>query len=231
MEGIYRYRFQGTIFVERDQIGGNLTSSDTGASFHTGLPNNYGEIHAGIYNGEGYSKAEVNDQKAFQIRGTVRPLATSSSLAARGLRVTFFYDADHYIRNAERKRFVANATYEHRWFNVGWDYLDGKDQTSVTTADVGSKGWSLWVTPFFKEKGNGPEALFRVDRFKPNVTTLDTQQRQRLIAGFAYWFPHPGGAATAALLLDFEQLKFDGFPSTAANATQQRIALHGLINF
>jgi hypothetical protein len=29
-----------------------------------------------------------------------------------------------------------------------------------------------------------------------------------------------------------EQLKFDGFPSTVpANATQQRVALHGLIQF
>src|SRR6266576_1481409 len=31
-EGIYRYRFQGQVFVERD---GFLTSSDAGASFHT----------------------------------------------------------------------------------------------------------------------------------------------------------------------------------------------------
>ena len=82
-----------------------------------------------------------------------------------------------------------------------------------------------------KEKGNGVEGLFRIDHFKPNTTTLGDQQRQRLIAGVAYWFPHPGGAATAAVLLDFEQLKFDNFPSTPANATQQRIAVHGLINF
>jgi len=231
MEGIYRYRFQGTIFEERDAIGGNLTSSDAGLSFHTGLPNNHGEIHAGLYNGEGYTKAEVSDQKAFQIRATIRPLARSSSLAVRGLRVTAFYDADHYLRNADRKRFVANATFEHRWFTAAFDYLKGKDQTSVNAAEVESQGWSAWVTPFFKEKGNGPEALFRIDRFKPNVTTLETQERQRVIAGVAYWFPHPGGASTAAILLDFEQLKFDRFPSTPANATQQRIAVHGLVSF
>src|SRR5207248_2487496 len=34
-ENIYRYRFQGTVFVEREQIGGNLTSADAGVSFHT----------------------------------------------------------------------------------------------------------------------------------------------------------------------------------------------------
>jgi hypothetical protein len=37
-EGIYRYRFQGTIFMERE---GYLSSSDAGASFHTAFQNNY----------------------------------------------------------------------------------------------------------------------------------------------------------------------------------------------
>src|SRR5215208_1590033 len=38
MEGIYRYRFQGTVFSERE---GFLSSSDAGASFHTNLASNY----------------------------------------------------------------------------------------------------------------------------------------------------------------------------------------------
>jgi hypothetical protein len=234
-ENIYRYRFQGTVFVEREAIGNstgnNLTSADTGVSFHSNLPNNFGDFHVGVYNGEGYTKPEVNQEKALQVRGTIRPLARTNGLAGRGLRITAFYDADHYIANAERKRFVTNVTFEHTRFNAGVDYLDGKDQTSANSSDIESKGWSFWLTPFAKEKGNGWEGLVRVDRFKPNTTTLNSQEKQRTIAGVAYWFPHPGGAATAALLLDFEQLKFDGFPGTAANATQQRIALHGLINF
>ncbi len=39
-EGIYRYRFQGQVFSERE---GYLSSSDAGASFHYNLPSNYGE--------------------------------------------------------------------------------------------------------------------------------------------------------------------------------------------
>lgn len=229
-ESIYRYRFQGTTFAEREAVGGNLTSSDAGISFHTNLPNNFGDFHVGVYNGEGYSRAETNQQKALQVRGTVRPFARTSSLVARGLRVTAFYDADHYIADAERKRFIANVMFEHAHVNAGFDYLDGKDQTSISATDLHSRGWSIFVTPFFKEKGNGFEGFLRLDRFKPNLN-LDTQEKQRGIVGVAYWFPHPGGASTGALLLDFEQLKFDGFPGTAANATQQRIALHGLINF
>src|SRR3954453_5977012 len=48
MEGVYRYRFQGTIFEDRE---GDLSSSDVGASLHYNLPANYGDIHGGVYNG------------------------------------------------------------------------------------------------------------------------------------------------------------------------------------
>ena len=52
-----------------------------GASFHYNFPQNYGDIHGGVYNGENYNRLEANDQKAFQIRGTVRPLPQSASPA------------------------------------------------------------------------------------------------------------------------------------------------------
>src|SRR5437773_746305 len=71
-EGIYRYRFQGTMFVERE---GYFASADGGASFHYQLPANYGDVHVGVFNGENYNKAEVNNEKSYQIRGTVRPFA------------------------------------------------------------------------------------------------------------------------------------------------------------
>lgn len=226
-EGVYRYRFQGTAFLERE---GAMSSADAGATFHTNFPHDYGDFHVGVYNGEGFGKPEVNDQKSFQVRGTIRPMAGSHT-AARGLRLTGFYDADHYLKNAPRNRFATNVAFEHAHFNLGVDYLKMTDQVSVNSSEVEGRGWSAFLTPFLKEKGRGLEGLLRVDRYKPNLKNSG-QERQRTIAGVAYWFPHPGGAATAALLLDFEQLKFSGFPSTIpANATQQRIAIHGLINF
>jgi len=223
-EGIYRYRFQGTVFVERD---GFLTSSDAGASFHTSLPNNFGEVHVGIYNGEGYSRVEVNDQKAIQIRGTVRPFAQTSSVIARGLRVTAFYDDDHYVKGGDRKRFVFNTMFEHAHVTAGFDYLNASDEASISTTKIDGDGWSVFVTPFFKSRGDGLEALVRLDHLTPD-STRSTQDRERTIAGVSYWFPHPGGAATAALLLDYERVKFAGFVN---QPTQQRIAVHGLINF
>src|SRR5579862_9788912 len=50
-EGVYRYRFQGPTFVDRE---GYLTSSDFGFAGHYNFPSNYGDVQAGFYNGEGY---------------------------------------------------------------------------------------------------------------------------------------------------------------------------------
>ena len=219
-EGIYRYRFQGTIFSERE---GFLSSSDAGASFHYNLPSNYGEVHVGLYNGETYSKAEVNDQKAVQVRGTVRPFARSMPVL-RGLRLTAFYDGDNYVKGAERTRFIGQVTFEHTYVNAGFDYLNAKDQTSVARTDVEGKGYSIWATP---KSPKGFEALLRYDHLTPN-TRFDSQARSRTIVGVAYWFPHEGNVS-AAILVDYDGQTFDNV--TPAQPKEQRIAVHGLVSF
>lgn len=107
LENVYRYRFQGTVFPDRE---GYLTSSDLGFSTRALFPGNYLEVHAGVYNGEGYTAAEVNDQKAWMIRGTLRPLPRVPII--RGLRLTGFYDRDRYVRDAKKNRWLADATFE-----------------------------------------------------------------------------------------------------------------------
>jgi hypothetical protein len=222
-EGIYRYRFQGTTFVERV---GAFASADGGVSYHSNLPNNYGDFHVGFFNGENYNRVELNDQKAFMIRGTVRPLGRGS-VNARGLRVTGFWDNDSPVKGGRRDRGIFQATYEHRFFNAGYEYLNQNDQALPTSTDVNARGWSIWVTPVFKEKGHGPEILFRYDDYKPD-DSKDAFQK-RTIVGFAYWFAHPGGNATAALMLDYDGLTGSGSQNTLVN--NKKWALHGLINF
>ena len=219
-ENIYRYRFQGTVFSERE---GFLSSSDAGASFHYNFPSNYGDVHVGVYNGETYSKVEVNDQKALQFRGTVRPFATGA-VVLRGLRAHLFYDGDSYVKDAERRRVIGSVTFEHQYLNAGFDYLNAKDQTSVTKPDLTGTGFSIWATP---RSSKGFEALLRYDHLKPN-TLFDTQTRNRTILGVSYWFPHQGAVSTA-LLLDYDGQTFDHF--TLALPAQKKIALHALVSF
>jgi len=217
-EGIYRYRFQGTVFSERD---GFLSSSDVGASFHYNFARNYGEVHAGYYNGDNYNRFETNNQKAFEIRGTLRPLPMSPIL--RGLRVTGFYDHDAYVKDAERRRGIFALTYEHPHVNAAFQYLSTTDQQRAAAAKVDAKGYSIWVTP---RATNGIEGLLRFDHVEPNDDLPG--ERDRIIGGVAYWFPHQGNVSTA-LLFDIENV--DNHDFVPARADERRYALHALVSF
>ena len=120
MEAIYRYRFQGTIFAERE---GFLSSSDIGASFHYNLP---GQLRrhprAASTTARPTRKPEVNDQKGFMIRGTLRPLRMHPVL--RGLRLTGFYDDDATSRTPSGRAASSRVTFEHQYVNAAFDYLD-----------------------------------------------------------------------------------------------------------
>src|ERR1043166_4195588 len=50
-ESIYRYRFQGPVMVDRE---GLMTAADYGGAFHYNFPGGYGDVYAGVFNGEGY---------------------------------------------------------------------------------------------------------------------------------------------------------------------------------
>jgi hypothetical protein len=219
-EGIYRYRFQGTIFAERI---GLLTSSDAAFSGHYNLPGNYGDVHAGFYNGEGYSKAEANNEKAVQIRGTIRPLPLGGIW--KGLRLTGFLDEDHYVESAKRQRAIGQVTFEHPRVNLGLDVLRAKDRTTVSKPQVDSKGWSLWATPRFGT--SGWELLLRHDDYKPNKS-VSSQKQKRNIAGLAYWIPNLQ-RVTSAIMLDYDSLQRTGLTPSVPDTTNYGIKM--LINF
>ena len=240
-EGIYRYRFQGTVFAERIPLPTTMTSSDAGVSFHYNFPSNYGDIHVGAYNGENYQKVELNNQKGLEFRGTIRPFARSLPVL-RGLRGHLVYYNDHYVGDAERTRLMGNVTFEHQYLNAGFDYLDANDRTLGTAADVHGKGYSVWATPR-KPYANGSswEALLRYDHWTPNTsgafapsstsplpgtTVLNDQKQNRTIAGVAYWFPHQGNVS-AAILFDADRQTFDNITT----APTRGVAIHGLLNF
>jgi hypothetical protein len=223
MEQIYRYRFQGLIFEERE---GFVTSSDFAIGAHYNLPGNYGDIHTGVYNGDGYQRVEANDQKAFQIRGTLRPFPLGGDL--KGLRLTAFYDADRYVKHGPRNRFIASATFEHKYVNAAFDYLTATDRTSVTVPEIKSNGWTAWATPkilSLQESKSGLEGLIRFDSLKPNKSV--DARRKRLIVGLSYWFPLLKGPS-AALLVDMDRATFD---AALNRPDERRYALHALFTF
>ncbi len=219
-EGIYRYRFADPIFEDRN---GFLTSSDLGASVHWNAPGDFGDVHAGVYNGDGYTKPQDKDsQMSFQIRGTLRPLPMIPIL--KGLRLTGFYDGDHYVQDAKKERVTGLATFENPYINFGFEYDNNKDQTIATGRVIESNGYSAWATPRF---GCGLEALIRWDRLDPDNTLASRQQRW--IVGPAYWFPVTKSGVAAAVMIKWEQLRYMGAPGS--KPTEESLGLFTLFNF
>jgi Phosphate-selective porin O and P len=216
-ENIYRYRFQGPIFEDTEKF---ITSSDFALSTHYNFPGNFGDVHGGYYNGDGYAKADANDQKAIQIRATLRPAPNAGVI--KGVRLTVFYDADDYAQGDAKTRLIENVTFEHKYINAGVDHLDAKDQTAATASEVKADGWSVWATP---KSTKGWEGLLRYDSLKPDKTV--DAKKSRKIAGVAYWFTTQK-PATAALLLDYEDVKYD---TLLAKPDEKRYALHALFAF
>jgi hypothetical protein len=240
-EGIYRYRFQGTVFAERVPLPTTMTSSDAGVSFHYNFPENYGDFHVGAYNGENYGRVEVNGQKGLELRATLRPFAAGAP-ELRGLRGHFVYYNDHYVSSAERRRIMGNATFEHKYVNAGFDYLNAQDQSTATASMISSNGYSVWATPRKPlNAGASWEALLRYDHWTPNTsatlappstapdpgsTLFKDQKQKRFIIGVAYWFPHQG-SVSAALLVDYDAQMFDNITTSPVKV----VAVHALINF
>ena len=223
-EGIYRYRFQGAIFTDTE---GFLTSSDYGASAHFNFPGNYGDVHAGVYNGDGYSSLNdqngVNNQKSLQVRASFRPAPMVP--VARGIRLTGYYDSDHYFADAKRERAIGSVTFEHPYVNFGGEYLDAKDQTTSTSSVLHRDGYSLWVTP---RSPIGVEALLRYDDLNQNKDVSPSPRKKRTIVGVAYW-PRLEGGKTVAIMVDYSEVRFDNV--TPDPGKTKIYALHTLFNF
>ena len=217
-EHIYRYRWQGTIFAERE---GFLSSSDFGASTHYSFPGGFGDVHAGYYNGETYGHGEANAQKAIEARVSIRPAPHSESL--KGLLITGFYDADKYTKSDPRTRLIGAVTYANKHVHAGFEYLDAKDQPAAASPEVKSNGYTVWATPIFPK---GWEALLRYDSFKPDKD-IDAR-KNRKIGGVAYWFHTKESHAKAALLLDYESV---GYDEALGKPDEKRYAIHSLFEF
>jgi len=224
VEASYRYRFQGATFTD---VEGFLISSDYGVSTRFAFPQNYGDLHVGFYNGDGYQSLNdqngVNNEKAIQIRASVRPAPGMPVL--KGLRVAGYYDSDHYFSDAKRERIIGNITFDQPYVDAGFEYLDAKDQTSVTKTQLNRDGWSAWVTP---RTPIGIECLFRYDELVQNKDVSPKPKKKRLVAGIAYWPPLEGGK-TIAFLADYSEVKF--IDVTPDPGKTKIYALHTLFNF
>jgi len=199
-EGINRYRVQGTMFSEREALIPG--SSDFGASYFTPLPGGYGEVHAGVYNGEGFGQPEANKYKSVQMRGTVRPLPRGGVIS--GLRVSGFYNAGWYAADRPRRLGIVMGSFEHKNIVGTLQMLKATERPTPLLVNVDRTGWSAFVEP--RQGPSGFAGILRYDSLDPD-DSIAANAQHRVIAGGAYWFVWP--RARLGLVVTNEQVHYD----------------------
>ncbi|MBI4887420.1 MAG: hypothetical protein HY824_10020 [Acidobacteria bacterium] len=200
-ESINRYRVQGQVFSEREGLIPG--SADFGASYFTPLPGGYGELHAGVYNGEGFAQTDPNKYKSVQTRLTIRPFPNRG--IARGLRVSGFASAGWYAADRPRHLGILMGSFEHARLAATVQRLAARESPPpAAPRDIDRSGWSVFVEP--RQGPAGLAGILRIDRFDPDDGLVNNAQR-RVIAGGAYWFVWP--RTRLGLVATDEQVRYD----------------------
>lgn len=176
-ESIDRYRVQGFMFAEREGLIPG--PSDLGAGLI--YKRSKFEVHGGVYNGEGYGRAELDKYKSVQGRGTVTLF--SSDAGKSRARLSGFYSYGWYAKDRPRNVGIVMASYESPHVVATGQYLSATDNPFVVT-DVERQGFS-----FFGEArmgATGWAGLGRVDFFNPDADREGDNMR-RYIFGGAHW--------------------------------------------
>ncbi|MDO8795340.1 MAG: hypothetical protein Q7J25_12040 [Vicinamibacterales bacterium] len=218
-ESVNRYRVQGTMFSEREGLIPG--SADFGVSYFTPLPNGYGEIHGGVYNGEGYTLPEANKYKSFQGRLTVRPFPNRG--LANYLRVSGFYNAGWYAADRPRRLGIAMVSYEHRRLVATIERTAATERPLTAAREFERSGWSAFIEP--RQGPTGLAGIARVDAYDPDRILSDNSLR-RVIVGGAYWLTW--NAARLGLVATNEQVHYD---AAAARPTENRLLLQTHVEF
>jgi hypothetical protein len=153
--------------------------SDVGASVWA--RSERAEFHVGIYNGEGYGRAEEDKYKSVQGRVTFRPFVDDTT--ATSVHVSGFYSYGWYARDRPRNVAIVMGSYENPHVTATAQYLSATDNPFIAR-DVERRGMS-----FFGEGRQGPAgwaAIGRVDMFDPDASN-ESDARRRYIFGGAHW--------------------------------------------
>jgi hypothetical protein len=102
----------------------------------------------GVYNGEGYGRAEIDKYKSIDGRATFRPFAEGSEMGK--VSISGFYQYGWYARDRPRNVAIGMASYENAHFVGTAQYLSATDNPFVAV-DIERRGLS-----FFGEGRQGP---------------------------------------------------------------------------
>ncbi len=176
-ESVNRYRVIGPFLAER--MGMIPGPTDLGVSLK--VTGERMEVHAGVYNGEGDGRAEIDGYKSVDGRVTVRPFDRSNELGF--VTISGFYQYGWYAKDRPRNVAIIMGSYEKPHLVATAQYLSATDNPFVAV-DVKRRGMS-----FFGEARQGPigwAGVGGVDFITPD-TSDETLKQRRYVFGGAHW--------------------------------------------
>lgn len=191
-QSINRYRVQGPMFAERQGLIPGQTDLGVSVKATAGRT----EVHAGVYNGEGSGRTELDKYKSVQGRVTVRPFGVDSAVRLSG-----FYSHGWYARDRPRNVAIVMGSYEHPHLVATVQYLSSTDNPFVSD-DLQRRGLSVFGE--VREGLTGWAGIGRVDLFDPN-TADDFDARRRFSFGAARW--NQVGRGRVGIVGTFEMLR------------------------
>ena len=218
-EDIWPYR--GLAPVALETFYGD-SSSDFGFTSRMKFLDKKLDIHAGVYNGEFYSKPETNKYKTGSIRASYQILPGDQKTG--GLKLHAFYEYGLKAQNADRVRSVEMLSYECPMFTVAGQWLyaqDGSGKPKGHTRGEGESVFAFYNLPWKMPDGSGLRVLARYDIADPNISVSDDGS-SRLIAGVALL-----GSKYSQMVLDYQQTQ----PQKSGAVTAKAVFVHWLAKF
>ena len=176
-ESVNRYRVLGPFFSER--LGLLPGATDLGASIKASTGKT--DIHVGVYNGEGYGRAEIDKYKSIDGRATFRPFGEDSELS--NVSISGFYQYGWYAEDRPRNVAIVMGSYEGEHIVATGQYLSATDNPFVAV-DVQRRGMSFHGEA--RQGLTGWAGVVGLDLFDPDADN-DSDQRRRMVFGGAHW--------------------------------------------
>jgi len=214
-ESVNRYRVIAPFLAER--MGLIPGPTDLGVSVRVTGENL--EVHAGVYNGEGDGRAEIDKYKSIDGRVTFRPFDEKSELG--NLHVSAFYQYGWYAKDRPRNVAIFMGAYETPHVMATAQYLSATDNPFVAV-DVQRRGLS-----FFGEGRQGVTGwagVGGVDFIQPD-TSNEGQAQHRYIFGGAHW--RQVGRGRLGIVVTMEQV----FQAATSQLTSRRLLAQTHVEF
>lgn len=184
---------------------GLMSTSDLGVSIGGTHAKGLVDWTAGVYNGEGYSKVEVDSGKSVEARITVDPLARGEKYT---LPLTGFVDY-HMNQDADPTiTYAGSAGFKMPYVWIWGEYV-GRSQGAASGG-----GYSAAVLPGMPKVGR---LVFRYDHWDPSNDT-DKDATDKIVGGVSHNFYEK-----VSLAATYERVTAEASPDTPSHGVYLRM--------